>query len=390
MLYYLPTYEEAKAIAERYDNFQFYEKEQTVDGYNIRTFNYRLVGYNDFVNPLGEDSDVKAFELRGLSYVFNEDGSLYKRFLLMNKFFNLNQVESTLYDKIKHLKFKAVHNKEDGSVINFIKLPNGRTLAKSKMQVDNEQATKALEVYNNKPEIKEVVEWALGNDIMPIFEYVSPTNRVVLKYKETDLVLLRLRCLTTGKYLDLNTYPKLNEVRVVETEEYSSWDELNRLAETVSEKEGWVVTLEDNDEVDLVKRKTTWYCDRHHLLTDEVYREDFIIRKTVDNTIDDVIAQVDQDDTEVLDIIDKVVDTTVDYIKRAVKKTEDTLELFNSEFASDKKSFVLGYGKKDKYFSYTLAVVNGKADVLEVVQKDLLDNTNKLERARSFVEKGDF
>ena len=101
MKYYLPKYEEAKAIAEKYDNFQFYEKEQGVDGYSIRTFNYRLVGYNDFKHPLGEDSEVSAFELRGLSYVFNEDGSLFKRYLLMNKFFNLNQVETTLYDNMK-------------------------------------------------------------------------------------------------------------------------------------------------------------------------------------------------------------------------------------------------------------------------------------------------
>jgi hypothetical protein len=214
---------------------------------------------------------------------------------------------------------------------------------------------------------------------MPIFEYVSPTNRVVLKYKETDLVLLRLRCLETGKYLGLSTYPELSEVRVVDTENHSTWEELNSLAETVTDKEGWVVTLEDNDELDLVKKKTTWYCDRHHLLTDDVYREDFIIRKTVD-----------QDDFEVLDIIDRVVSTTIEYVKVTVKKTEETIELFETEFNSDKKEFVLGYGKKDKFLSYTLAVVNGKTDVLEAVQKDLLDNTTKLERARSFIENGDF
>ena len=390
MIYFLPTYEEAKTIAEKYDNFQFYEKEQIVDGYTIKTFNYRLVGYNDFEYPLGKDSDVKAFELRGICYVFNLDGSLFKRYLLMNKFFNLNQVESTLYENIKHLKFKEVHNKEDGSVINFIKLPNGRTLAKSKMQVDNEQATNALEVYNKKPEVKKVVEWALDNDIMPIFEYVSPSNRVVLKYKETDLVLLRLRCLETGNYLDLSTYPDLSEVRVVESEDYTTWDELNTLAETVTDKEGWVVTFEDNPDLDLAKKKTTWYCDRHHLLTDDVYREDFIIRKTIENTIDDVIAQVDHDDFEVLEIIDRVVSTTIEYIKNAVKKTEDTIVIFEKDFDSDKKAFVLGYGKKDKYLSYTLAVVNGKTDVLEVVQRDLIDNTTKLERARTFIENGDF
>lgn len=380
MKYFLPTYEEAKQIAEKYDNFQFYEKEQIVDGYTIKTFNYRLVGYNDFEYPLGKDSDVKAFELRGISYVFNLDGSLFKRYLLMNKFFNLNQVESTLYENIKHLKFKEVHNKEDGSVINFIKLPNGRTLAKSKMQVDNEQATNALEVYNKKPEVKKVVEWALSNDIMPIFEYVSPSNRVVLKYKETDLVLLRLRCLETGNYLSLDTYPDLSEVRVVETEKYTTWDELNALAETVTDKEGWVVTFEDNPDLDLAKKKTTWYVNLHHMI-DDLNREDKIIEMILSETIDDHISELgNSDNKEMLDLIEKIEKITHNFIRKKILIVGDLIK----KYKGDIKSFALD-NKTDPNFHLAIKVINHNKDLYSIVKEYLYNNVNKLNTARKFI-----
>lgn len=390
MNYYLPTYEEAKLIAEKYDNFQFYEKEQIVDGYSIKTFNYRLVGFNDFKYPLGESSPIQAFELRGLSYVFNKDGTLFKRYLLMNKFFNVNQVEDTQYDLIKKFKFKEVYDKADGSVINFIQLPNGRILAKTKMQVDNEQALKAYSLYNSNEDIKEVVKWALSKDIMPIFEYVSPTNRVVLKYKESELILLKFRDLNNGKYLDLSIYPKIDKIKTVELEKLYSWDELNKLSETATNKEGWVITLEDNPYLDMFKKKCVWYCDLHHLVTEEVNREDCLIKHVAEETIDDLIAQVEPDDVEVLAIIDNVIDTTTKYIKMAVEKTNKTVERLVNEFDADRKRFVLEYGKKDKYFGYTMAIIDGKSTPLDAVTKDLVYHTSKLERARLFIEKGDF
>ncbi len=390
MIYYLPTYEEAKAVAEKYDNFQFYEKEQIVDGYSIRTFNYRLVGFNDFKYPLGEDSPVQAFELRGISYVFNKDGSLFKRYLLMNKFFNLNQVEDTLYDKIKHIEFKAVHNKADGSVINFIKLPNGRILSKSKMQVDNEQALNAFKVYEAKPEVKSIVEWALDRDIMPIFEYVSPTNRIVLKYKETDLILLRLRDLNTGVYLDLDTYPNIDDVRTVELENFSNWDELNTLAETITEKEGWVIFLKENEfNLDMLKKKCVWYMNLHHMI-DDLNREDKIIEMILNETIDDHIASLEVSDKEVLDIIDNITKVTIAYVKMAVEKTNETFDSLVNDYGADRKAFVMDYGKKDKYFGYVMGIIDGKKTTLDAVKNDLVYQTSKLERARTFIEKGDF
>ena len=49
MEYYLPTYDECKAIVKSYDGLEFYESVQEYDGYKISVFNYRLVQYSDFL-----------------------------------------------------------------------------------------------------------------------------------------------------------------------------------------------------------------------------------------------------------------------------------------------------------------------------------------------------
>jgi hypothetical protein len=53
--------------------------------------------------------------MRGICFIFNTDGSLFKRFLLLEKFFNLNQVPESMYSIVKDYKIKAISNKEDGS-----------------------------------------------------------------------------------------------------------------------------------------------------------------------------------------------------------------------------------------------------------------------------------
>jgi T4 RnlA family RNA ligase len=385
--YYLPSYEECKSICDKYNNFQFYEGVSYVDGYKISTFNYRLVGYNDFLHPLGEDSNIKSFELRGICFVFNSNGTLYKRFLLMNKFFNLNQVDETQYHSIKDIPIKYIHDKCDGSLINFIELPNGKILPKTKMCVDNNQSLWAKEIYDASEAIQKMVKWALGRNIMPIMEYVSPINRVVLKYKKSELILLRFRDLITGEYYDLDIYPDLYELTTAQKENYTSWEELLSLVETIKDKEGWVITLENGM---MIKLKTRYYCSLHHMITESIHREDFLIEKTIDDSIDDIISQVEPDDKEVLSIINNVIKVTIEYLQKSTKKVELIVEDFHKKYNSSRKDFVLGYGKKDKYFRYAMVVIDGKETPLSIVSKDLKKHVNKLEEARKFISIGDF
>ena len=107
----IPDYIEAKKIVSESDGV-FYETKHVVDGYDVSIFNYRLATYSNF-------SDLNGFELRGLTFVFNKDGSLFKRYLLVEKFFNVNENESTRLEDLKKLTIKSVYEKEDGSIVSF-------------------------------------------------------------------------------------------------------------------------------------------------------------------------------------------------------------------------------------------------------------------------------
>ena len=184
---YIITYEDALRICEAYKNFNFYKTETLIDGYKVVTFNYFICDYNMFANPLKDGSGINAFDMRGVTFVFNEDGTLYKRFLMLKKFFNVNQVAETQFDVLKDKKIKNVTMKEDGSLIAFMQLPNGKVFAKTQAGFTNEQSIASLKIYEDDIYVKNFVNSALTEDFTPLFEYVAYDNRIVLKYSGRGL-----------------------------------------------------------------------------------------------------------------------------------------------------------------------------------------------------------
>jgi T4 RnlA family RNA ligase len=376
--FYIPSYQEAVDLVNKTGSLTFYESIQYIDGYKISVFNYRLATYNDFV-------ENNAYELRGLTYVFNLDGTVFKTFRLLHKFFNLNQVAETQFDLVKDLKIDNVTNKEDGSVINFIKLPNGRVLAKSKMTIiDNTQSLMAQEIYESNPAIKKLVDFTLENNMVAVFELVSPFNRVVLKYTQTELILIRLRTNTSGEYLPLEVLGDiLDGVKTPKVENFSSWDDMLSIVDIAENIEGWVVQCGS----DLIKVKTKWYCDRHHLLTDFIRRPDFIIEKILDEQIDDILGQLTEDEVEVKSFINNVVDRVNNYLMETLNDINSKMIEFKNTFNSDVKMFAVS-NHKTKNFGLYMSVINGKDDAFKVVVRHLKKKTYHLSKAYEFVETG--
>lgn len=370
-MYNLLTYDQAVALTKNGDD-TFYESKFIIDGFNISIFNYRLSNYNDFKNN-------SAFDARGLTYVFNSDGSLYKRYLLLHKFFNLNQVEETQYSLIKDYRIKSIYNKEDGSVASFIRLPNGRVIAKSKMSFESDQAVGMMRLYNSNKELKDFVNWSLDNDLIAVFEYVSPQNRIVLKYSNEELILLRLRDNSTGEYLDLSNYSdKIGSIRVAPSG-VSTLDELVELSHSVEDKEGWIVEFTNGL---FIKIKTVWYRNLHSIYTEDLYHENKLIKLIVDEKIDDIIGELKNDD-----ILRNRVDEITHIVRNSINnKIKRILKLYNVyEKTNSIKEFALLY-KNDRDFSDTMKYIKDIYS-LEYISKDwILKKTNKLEKARLFIE----
>ena len=380
----IPTYEQALELCSVEDS-PFYESKMEVNGYPVSVFNYRLAQYKDFAYPIPEKPELKGYEMRGLTFVFNEDGSLFNRYVLLEKFFNLNQVPESLYSVVKNYKIKFINNKEDGSIASFVKLPNGKIVGKSKMGFDNDQADGINKVYKTNKEVKSLVDWALNNNIVPIFEYVAPNNRIVLRYPSEELILLRLRDNVTGKHIDIrNHLDKVGSVRVAPFEDdVRDLDHLVELTATQVDKEGSIVTCEDEHGRDFFfKLKTPWYCERHGLLTEDLYREHIIIGYILDDKIDDILGQIPEDEKEAHIRINKIITIVKKAISDKVSEIEKAYDQFVKSGIS-KKDYAINQRKNNPNFGFVMNMV--KSDDLRKMSKeeilDIYDNMEDYEKA---------
>lgn len=374
--YYLLSYDECKEISDTNGNLVFFETKHMVDGFDIRIFNYRLAHSDLFNNPV-PNKEYKAHEMRGICFVFNLDGSLYKRYLLLDKFWNLNQTECSMYNNLKDLKIDNVYIKEDGSIASFIKLPNGKVVGKSKASFTSDQAIEITKIYNERNAIKEFVDWTLNNDIVAIFEFVSPENRIVIKYDEKDLILLRMRNNSTGEYIDIEEYRnKFKNIKFVKKLNYTL-DELVEMSKTTEGIEGWTIQFQGGK---LIKIKNTWYYNLHSLFTEDLNRENSLISLIVNENIDDVISQL-SGSSDKIEEVEELTTLIHNYIKVQVGSTNDLLSLYNG----DRKDFAIKYIKHD-YFYLAIDVING-GDLIESIKNKILKDTSKLQKARDWIKR---
>jgi T4 RnlA family RNA ligase len=379
--YYLPTYDECRKICDANENLLFFETKHEVDGFPISIFNYRLANWTHFESPIPGNDKIKSYELRGLTFIFNKDGSLFKRYLLLDKFFNLEQTPCSMYSVVKDYKIKNIYNKEDGSIASFIKLPNGRVVGKSKASFISDQSLDAQRIYESDENIKRFVDWSLNNDYVPIFEYVSPKNRIVLKYANTELILLRIRNNKTGEYLDIDDFSdKLDGVSVTSSVE-TTLDDLVKAKDIVKDKEGWIIQFENGK---MVKLKTSWYQDLHSLYTEDINRENTLIKLIIDEQIDDVVSQLDEESEQRI-FVEKVTQIVTNEINKISRLVDGKLDEFNYELDGDKKMFSLKY-KKNPYFGLIMGIINGR-EKIESIKNYIKEETKHLMMARNWLKK---
>jgi RNA ligase len=367
----------------------FYETLKIIDGYKISLFNYRLADNRDFNKPFSK-------EMRGICFIFNEDGSFFKRYLLLHKFFNLNQTEETMYSNIKDFRIIGVSNKEDGSVASFVRLPNGSVLGKSKMSFESDQAAGMNRLYRSNADLKRFVDWSLDNDYVAVFEYVAPNNRIVLRYLDEELILLRLRDNKTGEYLDLSKLSKEIGSLKVAPSDVATLDELIDLSHSVEDKEGWIIEFTNGL---FIKIKTSWYVSLHGLLTDDLYREHVLVKYILDEKIDDVLGQIPEEEVEAHARIEKIIAVVKHSVSEKVKDINKSYELFieggvGKDWTGDlrlqlmRKTFALKY-RKERNFGYVMSLSKGNVDVYDLAKDWVSDQTKKLKIAREFLKERD-
>jgi T4 RnlA family RNA ligase len=373
--YHIPTYEDCRLICDTHDNFIFYESKHKEDGFDISIFNYRLATFQNFENPVSDRPDIRGYEMRGITFVWNTDGTLYKRYLLLDKFFNLEQTPCSMYSVVKDYKIKNIFNKEDGSIASFVKLPNGKVLGRSKTSFQSDQAIEIQKIYEKDGQVKQFVDFCMDEDIIPIFEFVSPQNRIVVPYANTELILLRMRDNKTGEYLNINDFAhKLDGISVAASLGEHTLDSIKEVVLKMVGKEGVIVQFENGK---MIKIKSPWYCDRHKIFTTDLNRENTLIKFIVDETIDDVISQLNDP------IKSEEVDKLTSIINRYIKGISDEVGDLISNYSGDIKEFAIKYSK-NRLFPIAIGVIRGK-DKIGMIKSKILQETKDLMAAKKWI-----
>lgn len=373
------TYEDAQEICKYWDNFHFSEYKYMIDGYKISTFSYFICNYDHFENPLPFKPVINAFDMRGVTFVFNLDGTVWKKFLMLPKFFNLNQVDATQYDKLKDKTISNITVKEDGSLVTFMLLPNGKIFSKTIAGFSNDQCEAALELLNKNNILLEWVRLKLNEGFTPLFEYVSFSNRIVIEYGSSELRFIGMRSNIDGTFIPANEV----EIPTKKVETISSTlDDLIARSKIEQNIEGWVVMFDDGT---LIKIKTEWYFNIHWLRTETAIREDYIIKNYYDETLDDILAQLDKDnDKDLIEFIDYVINGLTNFSKHIDGYVFKHRETLLNECNNDWKTFASNNFKEPyfalvKYFDFE-EYKNAKI-------KYILKQTYRLKDAREIIKK---
>ena len=358
-------YDEALKIVESSTSFQV--KYDVVNGSKVAMFGYRLADFNDFY-------DNNAFEMRGLTYVQDKNGMWSNPYLHLHKFFNLNQTTNYMMSDIKNKKLISVYDKLDGSMIRFIPI-NGKVFAKTKMSFTSAQAISAQAIYETNENIKTFVNYALKNNLAPIFEYVSQFNRIVVGYTFSDLVLIAVRNNETGEYLNIANFADKWKIRSVKTLNIS-FDEIINSIDSLKNIEGYVLHFDDNQ---MVKIKTSWYLEKHRLLTVDISSTDFLIKCVIENKIDDVYSSIPVENSEVRNYIVELTKKISSYVNIKTKKIENILK----EYDGDRKKFAQKHNQ-DQDFHLIMQSIND--NVTNKVKENILRKTNTLSKAKEFLD----
>lgn len=292
-------------------NIGFTKSTKTISKSRVDIYSYRYTDFNNFKLH-------NAYELRGSSVVYQNNKPL-RFYYSVPKFFNLNQTDETQLNIIKTKTISKVYEKLDGSLIQFIRLPNGDIVAKSKTSFETSQALEAQRIYLNTPELFDFINKNVDNYNL-LFEYISYNNQIVVNYNVDTLRLIQVRDLE-GKFVDLNDID-LDPKFIVKSVNLTLDEILDIVENSTDDIEGFVVYFTDST---IVKFKTLEYLRKHKLLTNNPTKKE-LVNMIINETIDDYIANLQGTKYNAISEFNSEVIDKINYYQKYIKEFDYSLD----------------------------------------------------------------
>ncbi len=270
---------------------------------------YTVINYNVMM-PDTFDCNIRR-ECRGIIFD-TATGDIIRR--PFHKFFNVNEREETQDHVFDLCRSYTILEKLDGSMIAPF-IVNGEMIWGTKMGA-TDVAKPVEEFVKNNPQYDEF-RYLIGSGFTPIFEWCSRKQRIVLDYKEDQLVLTAIRDIKTGGYAPYDRLVSLAKsygvpvIRQWDNTMVEQWhNTVQRGNKTMSSFVNFVRDLEDLegfvvrfDDGHMLKLKCDWYVQIHKA-KEKILQDRNIVELILDGKLDDVKAHLPQEDRDRLTVFE--------------------------------------------------------------------------------------
>jgi RNA ligase len=206
-----------------------------------------------------------------------------------HKFFNINEKLETQLNKIDWSLPHVVLEKLDGSMLTpFLNPTMDKMFWMTKRGV-TEISLKASGFFETHPHYEKFCRAMIADDLTPIFEWCTRTQRIIIDYGPVDrMVLTAVRDNVTGEYMRYDAMVALADqwnLDCVKTVDLQTADP-NAFVEHVRDlknEEGYIVRFDDGR---MFKIKGEWYC-RIHKTMDVLKWEKDVLTLILKEEIDD-------------------------------------------------------------------------------------------------------
>lgn len=268
-------------------------------------------------------------ECRGL--IFDKEGNIMSR--PFHKFFNIDEREETKEEVVEVSMPKQAHiimEKMDGSMIRPLLDRDGNLRLGTKMGL-SDVAKDAEDWLTQQDDHAKKLKWLrlmMDSGITPLFEWVSPDNRIVLKYKEEDLVYLGSRRNTTGEYfMETQDEVPFNQVPQYGSVQGNLKIYIDRQRQAKN-REGDIIRFENGH---MIKVKNDWYVEAHKTHGNLSHmRDDEIVNVILKGVLDDIIPALSK--------------KKLKYVRKFEKSFWDAFQQTEERFFNLKEVIRQGYG----------------------------------------------
>lgn len=283
---------------------------------DYRVLDYVYSNKDTFDNPY-------AKECRGIK--FDTEGRCIAR--PYHKFHNLNENEEYAEKNIDLSKRHHDLDKLDGSMCHSIMI-NGEWRLMTR-KGESEVALKAMAYLDKNPTIKARYHQLFHEmrDYTLIFEYVAPHNRIVIPYKNEQLILTGIRHIHSGYYTSYDIMLGIGYAYGIPVVGLYT----RETVDTDADKEGRVRRFDSGA---MYKEKSPIYV-RKHRSKDLVNKFKDLVALIVDDDLDDVLPQLDDKTRE------KVLAYKDELFKSMVSVAVDIDDIVSTHSSLDQKAFAI-------------------------------------------------